>query len=164
MDFIKNVIDNPLTKRIFWSIIVVIFSLLIYHVIARVLNAREKRVTKIMNNKKNKTVIHMLKSIVAGSLSIITVLMVLQIYGINVSSMLAGVGIASVVIGFALQDSLKDIIRGFVIISDDYYEIGDVIHPRALRHHLVCAVSCFRADNHPAGQAPGTFSHIDRPQ
>ena len=80
-----------------------------------------------MNNKKNKTLIRMLKSIVAGALSIITVLMVLEIYGINVSSMLAGVGIASIVIGFALQDSLKDIIRGFVIVSDDYYEIGDVI-------------------------------------
>ena len=69
----------------------------------------------------------MFKSMVAGMLSIITVLMVLQIYGINVNSMLAGVGIASIVIGFALQDSLKDIIRGFVIVSDDYFEIGDVI-------------------------------------
>ena len=80
-----------------------------------------------MSSKKNKTFIRMLKSIIATSLSIITVLMVLQIYGINVTSMLAGVGIASIVIGFALQDSLKDIIRGFVIVSDSYYEIGDVI-------------------------------------
>lgn len=127
MDFIKDILNNSLIRRIFWSCIVVIFSLLIYHVISRVLNSREKRAAKIMNNKKNKTVIRMLKSVVATALSIITVLMVLQIYGINVSSMLAGVGIASIVIGFALQDSLKDIIRGFVIVSDDYYEIGDVI-------------------------------------
>ncbi len=41
--------------------------------------------------------------------------------------MLAGVGIASIVIGFALQDAMKDIFRGFEIISDGYYEIGDVI-------------------------------------
>jgi small conductance mechanosensitive channel len=106
---------------------VIAFSLLIYRVVARVLNGREKKTSKIMNNKKNKTLIRMLKSIVACTLGIITVLMVLEIYGINVTSMLAGVGIASIVIGFALQDSLKDIIRGFVIVSDDYYEIGDVI-------------------------------------
>ena len=80
-----------------------------------------------MSNKKNRTFIRMLKSIVAYGLGIITVLMVLQIYGVNVTSMLAGVGIASIVIGFALQDSLKDVIRGFNIVSDDYYEIGDVI-------------------------------------
>lgn len=127
MKIFENIIENDLFQRILWSVFVVVFSLLIYHAISKILNAREKKVTKIMNNKKNKTVIHMLKSVVAGALSIITVLMVLQIYGINVSSMLAGVGIASVVIGFALQDSLKDIIRGFVIVSDDYYEIGDVI-------------------------------------
>lgn len=127
MSFLKNFFDNVWFQRAFWSVVVILFSLLIYHVIARILNAREKKVTKIMNNKKNKTVIHMLKSILAGTLSIVTVLMVLQIYGINVTSMLAGVGIASIVIGFALQDSLKDIIRGFVIVSDDYYEIGDVI-------------------------------------
>ena len=127
MDFIKDFLDNIWIRRIFWSAVVVVLNFLIYHVIAKVLNAREKKVTRIMNNKKNKTVIHMLKSMVAGSLGIITALMVLQIYGINVNSMLAGVGIASIVIGFALQDSLKDIIRGFVIVSDDYYEIGDVI-------------------------------------
>ena len=85
--------------------------------IARVLNGREKKNSKIMSNKKNKTLIRMLKSIVAGTISIITVLMVLEIYGINVTSMLAGVGIAGIVIGFALQDSLKDIIRGFVILA-----------------------------------------------
>lgn len=127
MDLIEDIIKNTWIQRILWSIVVVAFSLLIYRVIARVLDGREKKNSKIMSNKKNKTLIRMLKSIVAGTLGTITVLMVLEIYGINVTSMLAGVGIAGIVIGFALQDSLKDIIRGFVIVSDNYYEIGDVI-------------------------------------
>ncbi len=127
MDFIEHIIENIWVQRLFWSAIVVVLSLLIYRIISRVLSGREKKNSKIMSNKKNKTLIRMLKSIVAGTLGIITVLMVLEIYGINVTSMLAGVGIASIVIGFALQDSLKDIIRGFVIVSDNYYEIGDVI-------------------------------------
>lgn len=127
MDFVEHLIENVWIQRIFWSAIVVLFSLLIYHVIARILNGREKKNSKIMSNKKNKTLIRMLKSIVASVLGIITVLMVLEIYGVNVTSMLAGVGVAGIVIGFALQDSLKDIIRGFVIVSDNYYEIGDVI-------------------------------------
>ena len=42
-------------------------------------------------------------------------------------SMLAGVGIISVIIGFSVQDALKDIIKGFDIISDEYYQVGDVI-------------------------------------
>ena len=41
--------------------------------------------------------------------------------------MLAGVGIASVIVGFAVQDVLKDIIKGIDIISDKYFQVGDVI-------------------------------------
>lgn len=128
MDFLKGIIENIWVERCFWSVVVILFSLFIYRIVTRVLTSKENKSSKIMSSKKNKTIIRMLKSIVAGALSIVTVLMVLQIYGVNVNSMLAGVGIVSIVVGFALQDSLKDIIRGFVIISDNYYEIGDVIN------------------------------------
>ncbi len=69
----------------------------------------------------------MLRSIIIAVVVVVIVLIVLQLLGINVSSMLAGVGIASIVIGFALQDAMKDIFRGLEIVADDYYDIGDVI-------------------------------------
>ena len=127
MDILKDIFENVWVQRGFWSIILILFSLFIYRIATKILNTKEKKTSKIMSSKKNKTIIRMLKSVIAGALSIVTVLMVLQIYGVNVTSMLAGVGIVGIVVGFALQDSLKDIIRGFVIISDNYYEIGDVI-------------------------------------
>ena len=83
--------------------------------------------SKRLSDKKKRTYMRMIKSIICTLLIVIITLIILEALGINVTSMLAGVGIASIVIGFALQDSLKDIIRGFVIVSDDYYEIGDVI-------------------------------------
>ncbi len=127
MELLKDLFDNLWVQRTFWSIIVIFISILIYYIISRFLNAREKKNSKILSNKKNKTFIRMLKSLVGSALAIITVLTILQIFGVNVTSMLAGVGIASIVIGFALQDALKDIIRGFEIVSDSYYEIGDLI-------------------------------------
>ena len=83
--------------------------------------------TKVFSTKKRKTYLRMLKSIIFAVVLIVVVLTVLQLLGINVSSILAGVGIASIIIGFALQDALKDIFRGLVIVADDYYDIGDVI-------------------------------------
>ena len=127
MKVFENIISNIWVQRDFWSVVLILFSLLIYHIIARFLNSKEKNNSKILSSKKNKTFIRMLKSITGYTLSIFTVLVILQIYGVNVTSMLAGVGIASIVIGFALQDAMKDIFRGFEIISDGYYEIGDVI-------------------------------------
>lgn len=86
-----------------------------------------KQPSKVFSNKKRKTYLRMLRSIICAVVLIIAILIVLQLLGINVSSMLAGVGIASIVIGFALQDAMKDIFRGLEIVADDYYDIGDVI-------------------------------------
>lgn len=127
MDFIREITENIWVQRCFWSIIVILVSVLIYVIIARFLTNKEKKGSKILSSKKNKTFIRMLKSLVAYTLGIFTLLVILQIFGINVTSMLAGVGIAGIIIGFALQDALKDIFRGFEIISDNYYSIGDVI-------------------------------------
>ena len=127
MDLIHDIISNVWFQRALWSAIVILISLIIYRAVARFLDSKEKKSTKILSQKKNKTLIRMFKSIVGTSLAIIATLTILQIFGVNVTSMLAGVGIASIVIGFALQDALKDIIRGFEIVSDSYYEIGDVI-------------------------------------
>ena len=127
METIKNLLENVWIQRGIWSFIVVLASGLIYFLISRFLTRKEKANTRILSQKKNKTFIRMLKSIIGYLLGIVTVLMVLQIYGVDVTSMLAGVGIASIIIGFALQDALKDIFRGFDIVTDGYYEIGDVI-------------------------------------
>ena len=86
-----------------------------------------KKTTKVFSGKKRRTYLRMLRSIIGAAILIIIVLTVLQLLGINVSSMLAGVGIASIIIGFALQDALKDIFRGLEIVADDYYDIDDVI-------------------------------------
>ncbi|MBQ2659673.1 mechanosensitive ion channel, partial [Candidatus Saccharibacteria bacterium] len=87
----------------------------------------DKKRPKVISDKKRKTYLRMLKSIVVAIIIIVAILIILQLLGVNVSSMLAGVGIASIVIGFALQDAMKDIFRGLEIVSDNYYDIGDVI-------------------------------------
>ena len=127
MKVLEEIFNNVLFQRVLWSLVVVTFALLIYRFIAKFLNNKEKKSSKILSTKKNKTFMRMLKSVVGTAIGIVTALMVLQIFGVDVTSMLAGVGIASIVIGFAIQDALKDIIRGFDIVSDEYYEIGDMI-------------------------------------
>ncbi len=57
----------------------------------------------------------------------VAVLLILENYGVNISSMVAGLGIASAIAGLALQDLLKDMIMGVNIISDDFFAVGDVV-------------------------------------
>jgi len=60
--------------------------------------------------------------IVAG-----TLLMVLQINGVNVTSAVAGLGLLSAIVGLAIQDILKDVIMGIHIMTDHFFSVGDVI-------------------------------------
>lgn len=127
MDLIKDIIDNIWVQRAFWSFIVILVSFIIYGIISGIINRREQKKSKLLANKKSHTVVRMVKSIARYVLIILDILIILQICGVDISSMLAAAGIASVILAFAIQDALKDIIRGFDIVSDNYYNVGDIV-------------------------------------
>lgn len=123
-----SIFKNIWVMRIIYSVIAIIINFCIYQLIRRIVFSRVgKGSLSFFNSKKGKTYSKMFKSIIRYFMIIVTVLVILQIFGVNISSMLAGVGIIGIVIGFAIQDALKDIIKGFDILSDNYYNVGDVI-------------------------------------
>lgn len=58
---------------------------------------------------------------------IIGLLWVLRIWHIDITPYLAGVGISGIVLGLALQDSLKNVFGGVSLLLDKTYEVGDKI-------------------------------------
>lgn len=127
MDFISDIINNIWIQRLFWSLVVILVSVIIYGIVSKILARHEKRKNKFLANKKNRTYTRMIRSIIRYVLIIADILVILQIFGVDVSSMLAAAGIAGIVIAFAIKDALQDIIRGFDIVSDNYYNVGDVV-------------------------------------
>lgn len=127
MNVFNDILKSGILERIIWTFVVILLGTVIYIIIAKFLTAKEKHNSKILSSKKNKTFLRMLKNIAGVLIAIVVILTILQIFGVNVSSMLAGIGIASIVIGFALQDAMKDVIRGLEIVSDSYYDVGDYI-------------------------------------
>lgn len=122
LDFMNKMLHSKIVN----SIIVILISFLIYRVIAYFLSEKNKSL-KLFTSNRSKTYLRLIRSMVRYLFIMITILILLQINGINVSSMLAGVGIAGVIFGFAIQDLLKDIIKGLDIISDQYFQVGDII-------------------------------------
>lgn len=54
-------------------------------------------------------------------------LMALKQLGIDVGAALAGLGVAGIAIGFAAQDSISNVIAGFIILIDKPFRVGDWI-------------------------------------
>ncbi len=55
------------------------------------------------------------------------ILFVLAQVGLNVSTLLAGVGILGLAISFGAQSLVKDVITGFFILAEDQFGVGDVV-------------------------------------
>lgn len=68
------------------------------------------------------------KSIATLSGVAIGTLFALSTLGVNLAPVLAGAGLIGVGISLAAQSLIKDAINGFLIIVEDQYAIGDVIH------------------------------------
>lgn len=128
MEEFKNVFMQIIQNKIVDSLIIVIISFLFYRIVKKLISKAEhnNKINNSMSNK-SKTYFKMLTSIIRYIFAIVTILIVLQINNVDVSSMLAGVGIAGAIFGLAIQDALKDIIRGSSILSDHYFSVGDII-------------------------------------
>jgi len=59
------------------------------------------------------------------ALTVLALVMAADQVGINVGAALAGIGVVGLAIGFAAQDSIANIISGFLIFLDKPFEVGD---------------------------------------
>ena len=128
MEKINMLIEKIWKMQFLNSIIIVILSIILYKTIIFFLEkSEEKNRFKLSTSKKRKTYLKLTKSIIRYVFIVITILIMLQINGVDVSSVLTGVGILGVIFGLAIQDWLKDIIRGSSILSDNYFAVGDIV-------------------------------------
>ena len=120
--------DQLTANTILSSIAVIIFNFAIYAFISRAIcNRRQKHDYKLAIGSKSRTYINLFVSVFRYVMILLTVLIVLEINHVDVSTILASVGVISVIVGLALQDALKDIIRGTTLIGDSYFQVGDYV-------------------------------------
>ncbi len=115
--------------KIILPIIYIIIGITIFSLIKKLINKSTINNKKLKTAQANKlrTINSLITNIVKYLVVIIVILAILSIYGVNVKSILAGLGIGTALIGLAFQDLAKDIIAGFSIITEGEYEVGDTI-------------------------------------
>ena len=127
MDTFKEIHQLITKNPIFNSLVIVIICLFFYMIASRVLKKIESRSGASKAIRRGRTYANLAGSILRYVFLILTFILILQANGVNVDSLLAGIGIVGVLIGLAAQDFMKDIIRGVTIISDDYFAVGDLV-------------------------------------
>lgn len=82
---------------------------------------------KLTNDKQSQAMINLLSSISKIILWAFGLLMILSNIGINITSLIAGLGIGGIAIALALQNILSDLFSSFAIYLDKPFQVGDYI-------------------------------------
>ena len=112
-----------LLLRVFTFLAVLLLAWFVAHAIRRLLKAimdtRFVRLSQLMEERL--LTLSFAFTFLAG------VIVALTTIGWSVMPMLAGLGVAGIVIGFALQDSLKSFVAGWMILLYHAYDVGDYV-------------------------------------
>ena len=104
-------------------IIYIILGILVY----KLFSFFTERWTKKVNRKRKATIQKLVRNIFKYVIIILVVVQILNILGVNVTGIAAGLGIAGIVLGLALQDVMKDVLAGLSIIFEEQFDVGDFV-------------------------------------
>ena len=116
-------------RLIIVTLVYILIGMIIFGIFKRIVKRASNRnkFLKSAQKQRVKTISTLILNIIKYIIIILVLLAILSLYGVNVKSILAGLGIGTAIIGLAFQDLAKDLIAGFTIITEGEYEIGDTI-------------------------------------
>jgi len=124
----KNFLDNWL------NIVIVIAVLLIVIIVVRIIARRMRRLVdkkisdeKMVIKKRTYTFTSAVSNLIIVVASVAAILIIADQIGISVTPLLAGAGVAGIVIGFGAQSLIKDLINGTFILLEQWYQINDIV-------------------------------------
>jgi small-conductance mechanosensitive channel len=117
-----TLLDWHLLSQIIEAIIIGIVALVIAWITNRLL-------LKISSDRigDKKRAVRNLQRFVELVLFAIAIVLILNVFEVNVTGLIAGLGIGALVIGYALKDIIESWVSGLLIMSSKSYRIGDVI-------------------------------------
>ncbi len=129
-DFVFNlnaILENTAKVAIIF-VIAIALNIILKKVIPKAIIAgsskvREESPDQLAN--RTKTMAYVVTKVIAAIIWIIVFVMVLGVIELNISPLLATLGVASLGLGFAIQNIIRDYLQGFFIVMEDWYRIGD---------------------------------------
>jgi len=91
---------------------------------ARIPKLRKERPEQLA--ERSKTISRVLIQVVSILIWAIAIIMILSGLGVDITPLLASLGVASLALGFAAQNIIRDYLHGFFIIMEDWYRVGEV--------------------------------------
>ena len=92
-------------------------------------------VLSLLKPKRNRTrtLIALTRNLLRYAVILISICVVLTIFNVDIVTILAGLGIIALIIGFGAESLIADVVTGMFILIDNQYNIGDIIEINGFR-------------------------------
>lgn len=77
--------------------------------------------------KRSRTIGSIIKSLIKYIVTIVAAGFVLSSWGVDIASIVAGLGIVTLIIGLGCQSLISDIVSGLFLVFDDFFDVGDIV-------------------------------------
>ena len=84
-------------------------------------------------NNRIRTMISLAKNVLRYAVILAAICVALTIFNVDIVTILAGLGILALIIGFGAESLIADIVTGMFILIDNQYNIGDIIEVDGFR-------------------------------
>ncbi|MBQ9300293.1 MAG: mechanosensitive ion channel, partial [Clostridia bacterium] len=131
MDVLTDIYHQlpTLVVRLIMAGIAIVAGMLLLRLMRKLINRKSTKKGNKANHtiKQAETVRSLTNSVVSYLMYFFMALVVLRIFGIDLTSLLAVAGIGSIAIGFGAQTLVKDIISGLFLWTEGNLNVGDVV-------------------------------------
>jgi len=125
----KSILDAGRTQgpRLFFRALLVALILFAFFHLARLVQLGVEKALSASNVRISHLLKRMIVSMTKNLIMFIGILFALSQLGISLGPLLAGLGIAGFIIGFALQDTLSNFASGMMILLYRPFDVGDFV-------------------------------------
>ena len=114
-------------NQLYYALLIIALSSILWKLVDFSLEWYQKKSIDDERWEHRKMLLPLVRRAVLGLLVTIAVTIILNNYGVNVTALLAVLGIGGLALSLAAQDTLSDMIASFLILLDQPFRIGDRI-------------------------------------
>ena len=114
-------------KKYIGTVFIICVGFIIQRIVGATLGWYEGNIASKTATQLDDKLIPLLRRALKLVIWVIVILIILPIYGVNISALIATLGVTSLAIALAAQDTIANIIAGFMIMIDSPFRIGDNI-------------------------------------
>ena len=109
------------------SALIICIALILNRAVIAVLDWYRENIAEKTSTTLDDDLIPIMRRTAKVLIWVIALLVILPFYGVNISALITALGVSSLAIALAAQDTIANIIAGFLIMIDKPFRIGDKI-------------------------------------